>query len=214
MVFLSMKHVAKLKATKPEEGGRIENGESRDLISLNRFEPNLSLSFLRIFIKARRGVTSTTTPSPPREMVQSTVASSTNLVDPSIPKRSSSVFVVFDGTRAQHERRPPICFHSTPLHVLVSLMYIYIYIYIYLSTYVGVDQLERTMDGADTTTGCANWPFRKEERRGARARSCWRPRACDRMQEGKWRGGETHTYTHGSIRCTLCRGQPQTHPQF
>lgn len=51
MVFLSMKHVAKLKATKHEEGGRIENGESRDLISLNRFEPfSLSLSLFRRFL--------------------------------------------------------------------------------------------------------------------------------------------------------------------
>lgn len=48
MVFLSMKHVAKLKATKHEEGGRIENG---DLISLNRFEPfSLSLSLFRRFL--------------------------------------------------------------------------------------------------------------------------------------------------------------------
>lgn len=135
MVFLSMKHVAKLKATKPEEGGRIENGESRDLISLNRFEPNLSLSlFFADFYQSSKRRNLHQHPLPPREMVQSTVASSTNLVDPSIPKRSSSVFVVFDGTRAQHERRPPICFHSTPLHVLVSLMYIYIYIH--LSIYV------------------------------------------------------------------------------
>ena len=93
------------------------------------------------------------------------------------------------------------------------------------SSYVGTDGPARTVDETQIYLySCANSPLLQEERIGygrleRRTKRCVGVRAicgchCATQNRG-WTWGR-NCEIHGSILrwCTLCRGQPQTHPQF